>query len=48
MYDVCGAHVANYSGLVKFGCSEREQIGGIGAVYTKCTVSDIPYTPVPE
>ena len=48
MYDECGARVANYSGLVKSGCSKREAIWGFRTRITKCTVPDIPLTIVPE
>jgi hypothetical protein len=33
---------------VKSCCSKREKIWGLGIAFTKCTVPDISYTPVPE
>ena len=48
VYDVCGARVASWSGLVNFGCSECSEIWAIRIAFTKCKFPDIPYTPVSE
>ena len=48
VYDICGARVASETRLVKSGCSAWSEIWGLGPAFTKCTVPDIPYTPVPE